>query len=91
MLGCFGGVGSRLEIGFLDEVAPAFVAVGGVLRILELVQLRFRVLLAPDHRDHASGKVGADVMPDDGVRRGEFVACQKRIRFVACSDSLLRR
>jgi hypothetical protein len=77
MFGGFGGIGSGFEIYFLDEVAPAFVAVGEVLGILELLQLQFGVLLAPDHGDHPGGAVGADVMPDDGVRSGEFVAGQK--------------
>jgi hypothetical protein len=77
MFGSFNGICSRLELCFLDEVAPAFVPIVGVLGILERLQFRFGVVLAPHHSDHASGAVGADVMPDDGVRGIEVVACQK--------------
>jgi hypothetical protein len=77
MFGGFGGIGSGLEIYFLNEVAPAFVPIREVLGILKLLQLQFCVLLTPDHGDHPGGEVGADVVPDDGVRGGEFVACQK--------------
>jgi hypothetical protein len=75
MLGSRSRVRSRLQCCFLDEVAPAFVPIGGVLGILKLLQFRFCALLAPDHCDHPSGAVGADVVPDDGV--SEIVACQK--------------
>ncbi len=34
-------------------------------------------MLALDHSDHATGAVGTDVVPDDGVRSSEVVACQK--------------
>jgi hypothetical protein len=53
------------------------VPVGGILGILKFLQLQFGVLLAFDDSDHAGGTVGADIMPNDGVRSGEFVACQK--------------
>jgi len=77
MFGSFNGICSRLELCFLDEVAPAFVPIVGILGILERLQFRFGVVLAPHHSDHASGAVGADVVPDDGVRGIEVVACQK--------------
>ena len=56
------------------------------MRILKGLQFQLCALLAPDHSDHASRSVGANVMPDDGVRIGEVVACQKE--FV---PSLLRK
>jgi hypothetical protein len=62
------------------------VPIGGLLRILKGLQFELCALLAPDHSDHASRSVGANVMPDDGVRIGEVVACQKE--FV---PSLLRK
>ena len=77
MLGSFSGICSRSEICFFDEVAPAFVAIGGLLGILKGLQFQLCALLAPDHSDHTSRAVGANVMPDDGVRVGEVVACQK--------------
>ena len=77
MFSSFGGIGSSPEHRFFDEVAPAFEAVGGVLGILEHLQLRFRVVFAPDYSDYSSGAVGADVMPDDGVRSGGVVARHK--------------
>ncbi len=76
MFGGLSGIGSRLEIDSLDEVAPAFVAIGGVLGILIFLQSQFRALLAPYHSHHPSREVGADVMPDDGVRGAGVVEAQ---------------
>ena len=37
-LGGFGGIGSRLQGGFFEEVAPALVAIGGALFAFEVLQ-----------------------------------------------------
>jgi len=76
MLGSLSGIGSRLEIYSLDEVAPAFVAIGGILGILIFLQSQFRVLLAPDHSHDPGGKVSADVMPNNGVGGASVVVSQ---------------
>src|SRR5579863_6181997 len=76
-MGGLGGIGSSLEFSFLDEVAPAFVAVGRALAFFELLLCRFGVLLAFDHFDHAGRLIGSNVMADDGVDGDGFFACQR--------------
>lgn len=72
----FGGIHSGFKFGLFQEVSPAFVSVGRALAFLELFHGRFGVLSAVDHLDHASGFVGADVVPDEGVGSSGFVAGQ---------------
>ena len=76
MSGGLGGIGPGLEIDSLDEVAPAFVPVGGVLGILILLQAQFCILLAPDHGYHPGGEKGADVMPNNSVGSAGVVEAQ---------------
>lgn len=70
-------IGSGLEVYSLDEVAPAFVPIGGVLGIFILLQSQFSVLLAPDHSHYSGGEVGADVMSNNGVRGASVVVGQQ--------------
>ena len=74
--GSLGGVGTGLQGRFLQEVAPAFVAVGRTLFGFEVLQGRLRVLPSFDDFDHSCGFVGTDVVPDYNVRCLQFVVCQ---------------
>jgi len=64
-----GGIHAGFEFSLLEEVAPAFVAVGGTLSLFEILQREFRFLLAADNSDDSGRIVGSDVMQNDGVRR----------------------
>jgi hypothetical protein len=72
-----GGIGSSLEFSLLDEITPAFVAVGRTLAFFELLLCHFGVLLAFDDFDYARGLIGSDVMADDGIDCDGFFACQR--------------
>ena len=76
LLGSFYGICSRQQIGFFDEVAPALMAIGGVLGILKTLHFRFCSMPAGDDGNHSGRAVGPDVMPDDSVGKCEIVACQ---------------
>lgn len=67
-IGGFGGIHSGFEGGFFQEVAPAFVAIGGALAFAELLHGGFGVLTTVDDLHDAGGFVGADVVPDERVR-----------------------
>jgi len=75
--GGFRGFGPRGYGGFLEEIPPALMVVGGTLRFLERFQRGFRLLLPANDRDHSGRTVGSDVVQDDGVRSVVVVACQK--------------
>ena len=75
--GGFGGIGAGCPRGFLEEVAPAFVMIGGALRFLESLECGFSFLAAANDRRHSSGTVGSDVVQDDGVGGVGVVVCQK--------------
>ena len=71
------GIGSRLQSGFLEEVAPARMPIRWVLVAFELLQGRFCVRASLDDFDHSRGLVGADVVAYDNIGSLEFVVCQK--------------
>ena len=77
MPGSFSGVCSCFKVRFIDEVAPALMAIRGVLRILKLLQFCFCVMPATDNSNHSGGPVGPTVIADDRVGRREIVACQR--------------
>jgi len=71
------GIHSRLQVGLLEEVAPALVAVFRALARFQLSQCRLCVLPTLDYLDYTSGPVGPDVMANDDVGSTRFVACQR--------------
>ena len=77
LVGGFDGVGTRPHAGFLKEIAPAFVPVGGILGLFKLLYLGFCVLFAFEYTDNARRPEGADVVADDSVGSAGFVACQR--------------
>jgi len=76
-VGGFGGIGPSSHLGFLEEITPALVVIGGALGILKLSYGGLSILLAPDHLDYASRLVSSDIVKDDCVGCALFVACQK--------------
>jgi hypothetical protein len=76
-MGSLCGLRARLEFRFFQEVAPAFMVIGGALGLLKFLYGRLCVLLAPDDLDNAGRAVGPHVVPDDRVRRAKIVACQR--------------
>jgi hypothetical protein len=76
LLGRLYGIGPRLHLAFLNEVAPAIVPIRGLLRIFKLLQFRFCIMPALDNSKHSGRPECSNVMPDDGVGRREVVACQ---------------
>lgn len=73
----FSRICPSFKVGFIDEVAPALMAVRGVLTVLKLLQFCLCVVLATDDSNHSGGPVGTDVIADDGVGRCEIVAFQR--------------
>ena len=71
------GIHSRFQLSFLEEVAPALVAVLGALALFVASQFPLRVLPPFDDLDYSGGQVGSDVMENDDVGSVGFVACQK--------------
>ncbi len=66
-IGGLGGIHSGLEVGFLNEVAPAGVTIFRTLAGFEVLHFKFGVFLAFDHQHHPTRLVSPDVMADDGV------------------------
>lgn len=62
-----GGAGSGLNSSLLDEIAPAGMAVFGRLAGFVILSRGLCGALAPGNLDHATGLVGSNVVPDDGV------------------------
>jgi hypothetical protein len=74
--GGLGRVGSCLQSGFFQEVAPTLMPVGRALFGFEVLQGRFRVLPSLDDLNHPCGLVSTNVVPDYNVRRLQLVVCQ---------------
>src|ERR1700687_70114 len=70
------GISSRLQCGFLEEVAPAFMPIRWVLFAFELLQGRLCIGSSLNDFDHSRGFVGADIVADDHIGSFEFVVCQ---------------
>src|SRR5450759_3034281 len=62
--GGLGGVGSRLQSGFFQKVAPTLMPVRRALLGFEVLQGRLGVLPPLDDLDHPCGLVSSDVVPD---------------------------
>ena len=76
-LGGLCGISSRLQGGFLEEVAPALMSIRWVLVAFELLQGRLCVSSSLDDFDHSRGLIGAYIVAYDNVGCLEFVVCQK--------------
>ena len=86
--GGLGGVGSRLQSGFFQEVAPALMPVRRALLGFEVLQGRLRVLPSLDDLNHPCGLVSTNVVPDYNVRRLQLVVCQM-VSLCSAATSLL--
>lgn len=62
-----GGIHASFQICFLEEVAPALLAIGGALFCLKLFYGGLGVLTSLDDLDHPGGLVGPDIVPNDDV------------------------
>jgi hypothetical protein len=71
------GIGSRPQVGLLEEVAPALVPIRWVLVAFELLQGRLSVGSPFDDLDHSRRLVSADVVAYDNVGSLQFVVRQK--------------
>ena len=76
-VGGFLRIGAGFEVGLLEEIAPAGIAVLGVLTGLQVVESGLSGLESFGDFDDSAGLVGADVMPDDGVGGFGFFAGQR--------------
>lgn len=76
----FGGL-LRIHTGpepvfFGKKIPPAYLAVFRTLHLFETTHSRFCAGQAFNNLYHSSRVVSSDIVSDDGVASGEFVACQ---------------
>ena len=77
----FFGVGSGFQVGFLEEIAPALVAILRALSIFQFSDGCLCVLPALDDLDDSCGPVGPNVVANYDVGSIRFVACQRETPF----------
>lgn len=65
-MGCLFGIHSGLQVGFLQKVAPARVAVFRALTSLEALDFEFGVVPSLDNGRDSPGLIGPDVVTDNG-------------------------
>ena len=77
LLGSLCRIHTRCQVGFFQEIAPAFVTVIRGLALFEFSDGTGRVLLAPNNLNYTCGYVSSNIVSDDCVRGFRFVVGQK--------------